>query len=512
MVAADGGHHDELRVDMARVAVYNPRAGVRQGLLLLVVCAVSACGERNSSSVTNSRRDDAARASIAATADAQLELPALELGLPHADAFAWRTRAGHAAFQIARKSEHRDDWPAVASHCETALAADKMHLEAQWLYAVALAKTGKTAAVLAPLAAAVGGDFAKWSRASLEQPALQTFLGTPSGAAWQRRIDRDRARFVDAIGKATIVIANGDLYAAALERGAPGGAASAGAPSESMIDKRWYRLTHTFGGVVAALPSPDGKQLAYAVRKKPRAGTTEPRVAIGIVDLSRGYTSHAFEPGGANVKVAWTKDGAMIASTSGKAYAVRALDADGHPHPVPVKDNPFPSSGLWLEVGANGVRVHRLPVRGVTADWDDRQLASAIQVGAGNRVVSLPSPALIDGNTIAWSPDRTHLAFVALLDDRCTAAAGENTAVFVADVATGAVKQVARASRGLAVEWTTGGAMVIAGDKGVSIVALDGTVTKIDGATGLPTPRKKPRCAPEVPEDLPEEDVGEPPR
>ena len=36
--------------------------------------------------------------------------------------------------------------------------------------------------------------------------------------------------------------------------------------------------------------------------------------------------------------------------------------------------------------------------------WDDQGLASAIRIGTRHRVVTVPSPGLIDGNTATWSP------------------------------------------------------------------------------------------------------------
>ena len=86
---------------------------------------------------------------------------------------------------------------------------------------------------------------------------------------------------------------------------------------------------------------------------------------------------------------------------------------------------------------SGGARLHRVPPDGISADWDDQGLASAIRIGTSNRVVTVPGQ--IDGNTIAWSPDRAHLAFVAQLDDHCDAATRSSAAAFVADAATGAV-------------------------------------------------------------------------
>src|SRR6185295_12070333 len=129
-------------------------------------------------------------------------------------------------------------------------------------------------------------------------------------------------------------------------------------------------------------------------------------------------------------------------------------------------------AGAWLEVTSRGAaHLHALPAN-VTADWDDQSLASAIRIGTSNRVISVPSPGLIDGNTAAWSPDRLRVAFVAQLDDHCAAGA-VNTAAFVADAATGSTRELARAADGIAFVWLTDRTLAIAGDRGVAVHSLD---------------------------------------
>jgi hypothetical protein len=148
----------------------------------------------------------------------------------------------------------------------------------------------------------------------------------------------------------------------------------------------------------------------------------------------------------------------------------------------------------------------------VIADWDDQGLASAIRIGRSNRVVSIPSPGLIDGNTATWAADRSRLAFVAQLDDECTPGSIASAA-FVADAATGKLHELERAVTGLAVEWVADHVLAIAGDRGVAIHDLHaGTSTRLDGAEGLVAARQGPRCvaaAPEPPDVEPEPDDEE---
>ena len=447
----------------------------------LIVAAATACGHGGSSAPPPPQRHDAG-----VTRDAEVAIAARPLGLPALADFAWRKRSGQLPFRAARKAEDRDDWAHVVTSAHDALTADPGHLEAAWLYAVALAKTGKLDQVLAPLQVAAAGDFGKWALASLEQPALQAWLATPTGEAWRRRVDSDRAGYAAALARAIVVTANGDLFAFD-----PEGA-------------RWYRLTRTYGAVVAAFAGPH--RIAYVTRTK-KKGSAETRVAIGVVDLTTGRSTHPVDVGAAPpIAIAYaTAKPAGFWIGTGAAFAnARALDDDGKLHALPAKT--ARPAGAWLEVNVHSARLHRLPIANVSADWDDQSLASAIRVGTSNRVVTATGAGAIDGNTLTWSPDRAQLAFVAQLDDRCTPNAPSGAA-FVADAATGAAHELERAEHGLAIEWLSDRKLAVAGDHGVSIYELGaGAPTVLEGADGLVSPRRTPKCTPEPAEEPAEED------
>lgn len=419
------------------------------------------------------------------------EIPAGALGLPGLIAYRWRIRAGQPAFRVAQKAEARGDWAAVVAACQQALAADPGHLDASWLLAVGLAKLGKVDQVLAPLARAAAGDFAKWGQASLELPGMAAFFATPTGAAWRRRVEQDRKRFSDAVQRSLLVTGDGELFAVEIDAG------------------RWYRLTRHTGAVIGALAVPAAQRVAYIARTR-RKGAHE--LAVGMVDVAGAKTWRPMALGTAGpISVAYSArppSGVWIGAGGPRAMAWRQLDDEYRLRSLPARSQR--PGGPWLEVTARAsVHLHALPPD-VTADWDDQSLASAIRIGTSNRVISLPSPGLIDGNTAAWSPDRVHLAFVAQLDEHCAPGA-INTAAMVADASTGATRELARAASGIAIAWLGERRLAIAGDGGVAIHSLDEGAAPIviEGATGLVIPRERPRCAaPEPPE--PASDDGEP--
>ena len=412
---------------------------------------------------------------------AALELPERPLGLPALADYGWRKRPGQRTYREARAAEARGDWPAVLAACERALAADPGHLDARWLAAIALAHLNRLGDVLAPLDAAAAGDYGKWAAAALEHPALQAFLVTPTGDAWHRRVDRDRADYLAALARALVVTSMGDLYAYDLQT------------------TRWHRLTRTAGAVVAALAAPAAAhRIAYVTRD--RAG----KLAVGLVELDTGRTTHPVDLGivataTAPLAIAYgDKPTGFWVGTGGGAQAWRVLDDTGALHALPAK-LPRPT-GAWLEVHAHTARLHRLPAN-VAADWDDHELASAVRVGSSNRVVSVPNAGMIDGSTLVWSPDRGHLAFVAV-DEQCTQGKLAS-ALFVADAATGAVHQLGqRGDGGHALEWLADGRLAIADDRGLAIADVAGNQPTLSfDSASLLAPRHRSRCAPEPAEN-----------
>jgi hypothetical protein len=443
-----------------------------------------ACGNRVSPAPEQPEKKDAG----APAPDAALEVDGASLGLPDLASYRWRRRAGQPAFRLAWRAEERGDWAGVVAACQQALAADPGHLEASWLVAVGLAKLGKLDQVLAPLSRAAAGDFGKWGQASLELPGMGEFLATPVGEAWRRRVALDRARMVDAIARSVVVTAGGQLYAVEVD------------------SRRWHRLTRGPGAVLGAIAVPAANRLAYVARTRHKAVR---QLGVGVVDLAEIKTWLPLAIGSGPVAVTYSASaplGVWVGTGGARAAQWRQLDDTYQLHPLPPR-TPRPA-GPWLEVTARGgVLLHALPPN-VTADWDEQSLASAIRIGRSNRVVSVPSPGLIDGNTAAWSPDRVHIAFVAQLDDHCAAGA-VNTAAFIADASTGATRELERAAGGIALQWLGDRALAIAGDHGVAVHSLDDAVPPIaiDGATGLLIPRERPRCAAPEPGDEPVDDA-----
>ncbi len=463
-------------------------------LVILLACGRSAGTSENAAP----HREDGG----APPADTRaLAIPAVP-GMQRLADFAYRTRGGQDAFRQARQAEATGDWAGVVASCRRALAADPKHLDAMYLLAVALAKTGASPdEIVVPLASAVAGDFVKWGVASLRQPALQAFFATPRGEQWRTRVADLQRTYVQHLAHGLVVTANGDLFVL----GEDG-------------ERRWYRLTRTGGAVIGALHVRSQKQLAYVTRQRVKdSGKPRTRIGVGVVDLAAGVRRRSIEvptPAAATgtVRVGYStkKPAGFIVRVGKRAWRLAEHDGKLALSPVPAKaraDAPaYLADMTRLEVRGRTAQLERTAVADVTADWDDHSLASAIRIGRSKRVVTVPSPGLIDGDSATWSPDGTKLAFVAQLSDTCEPNVA-TTAAFVADGATGSVRELERAVAGLAVEWLADQRLAIAGDRGVSIVKLTGDTPPevLVGPDGLVTPREKPTC---VPEPVAEEPVA----
>ncbi|HEX5064171.1 MAG TPA: hypothetical protein VFV99_32570 [Kofleriaceae bacterium] len=452
-------------------------------LVFLLACGRSAGTSENA----GPRREDGG----VARAEAPAALAPLALGMPDLADFAYRARTGQDAFKLARASEAKGDWTQVAARCREALTADPNHLDASYLYAVALAKTGGgPEQILTPLTKAVAADYAKWGQASLDQPALQPFLASTIGQAWRQRVEADRAPFLAALARSLIVTSQNDLFAYDRE------------------GKRWYRLTRTGGAVVATLHVHSQKKLAYVTREKVKDGAKQrTKVGIGVVDLATGKTRRSIEvphevPASATLRIGYAErptPGFIVRAgkVSWRLVENGKLDLVKLPANAKADAPALLADMVRMDVTGRTARIDRTAVANVAADWDDNSLASAIKIGRSKKVVTVPSPGLIDGDTATWNTDGTELAFVAQLSDTCAPNVA-TAAAFVADGATGSVHELERALGGIAVEWYGERTLAIAGDHGVSIVALDGSAPLVlTGADGLVTPRRKPKCSPE---------------
>ncbi len=467
--------------------------------MVLLALAASACS--GGSSASSSTAHDAA----SEVASAAVPVPAAHpIGLASLDAFAYRRGPGRADYERARKLEDKvrsdDDRQAIVDACRAARAADPGHLEAAWVEAVALAGLGKHDEMLEPLSVAIAGDWVRWGERSVALKAFDAFLASPAGEAWRQLVEEYRAVFAEAVRGAVVVLGR-----------SPGGSELAGRAEVYAYapgTQRWLRLTHTGGTVVAALPAPDGGKVAYvAYRKLGEAGATRDEAlttpGVAVIELATGRVGREIELAGvSDLRLGWKpgKGGepTLVAATRSpteKQKRTWVLDWKRRQ-----KTEEKVSVGKDALVVARGVaRRLRAPVAGVTADWDDDGLASAIRLDDTRKTVTPPAGLVVDGHALVWSPDHARLALVAVVEGDCAAPAR----LFVVDAGTGKLRELGGAASP-APAWID--ATHVAYTSGDRVIVVDATTAKPDGeltsTAGVATAIVSRPCAPPSDEAL----------
>src|SRR5262249_6901131 len=155
-------------------------------------------------------------------------------------------------------------------------------------------------------------------------------------------------------------------------------------------------------------------KLAYVTREKVTdAGKHRTKVGIGVVDLATGKTRRSIEvppevPASATLRIGYAeKPTPGFIVRVGKAGWRLVENGKLELVKLPAKAKPDAPAHLAdmvrMEVNGRTARIDRTAVANVAADWDDNALASAIKIGRSKKVVTVPSPGLIDGDTATWS-------------------------------------------------------------------------------------------------------------
>ncbi|MEZ4404183.1 MAG: hypothetical protein R3B06_29440 [Kofleriaceae bacterium] len=456
------------------------RAGLYSILVALAAGAGPGCGR----SSTHRKADDAAVADAGPPPAVPVAVRAL--GAASLDGFGWRTGPGAASFARALAAEKAGDLGGVEREAGAALAADPGHLEAAWLVAVARARLGRPDEVLAPLEIAAAGDWPKWGERSLTLAALADFRATPTGRGWVDAADAYRRALAASMARAVVVI------------GARAGRAGGVGREVYAVDLdlgRWLRLTRTGGAVVGALRAPDAALLAYAAVSRTGAGGAR-QVAIGVLDLATGRTSREVSVADVrNLELGWrTRNGELLleAHAPGRRGATAGYLIDWRRGKRAGIAKPARLRGDRLVISATGAERRHLPLAGITADWDDRGTASAVRVDRTGKIIAEPAGGLIDGESVALSPDRARLVFATALEAPCDDRDARR--LVVAEVATGRVRPVATGAVAAPV-WLDDDRLAYVDGPAVKVISVGAAqvLGVVAGGAGVVTPAVGPR-------------------
>ncbi len=460
-------------------------------LLATLAVAAAACSGSGSGSSASGRgvgtADDGG-----VRAEPVVEVALWPLGKASLDEYAWRRGPGKPAFDRALVAERRGELAAVERESTAALAADPGHLEAAWMLAVARVRLGELDQVLAPLEIAASGDWAKWGERSLELAVFEAWRATPAGKGWVRAAVGYRAALATALADAVVVVGRTQPYRP--PHGAGDLTVEHRAEAYAVSGGRWLRLTRTGGALVGVLAAPGRSRVAYAAYRdvaRPREGKPRLReLRIGVIELATGLVERELVVGDvAQATLAWSSGAGEpglvveLVPGHGKAQVYDVDDGDRRPH----------AGGLprteALRVRPLSAERRRLSAPGLTADWDDAGTASAVRLDRSRKVIAPPEGAMIDGDSLAWSPDQARLAFASVAEDPCGDAAARQVTLYVVDAGSGRLRAVAEVDRVPSPVWLGPARLAFVDGDGVRVIdAADGKdLLRLTGGGGVTT-------------------------
>jgi len=441
------------------------------------VWTAAACGNSGGGTPTPAP-DDGGKSPVAYV---PREVP---LGMRDLTGFAYSRGPGRKTFRAALDAAKGERWPEVETLCRNVLATDAGHLEAHWLLAKALSSQGRFAEVGDPLSAAVAGDWLRWGPLALDDEVLAGFRDSAHFGPFRelveryreqmRRTARDGAWFVGRRGKAW--------------RPEKSGATSINHRSEiyayDAAGKRYVRVSRTNGSLVGVLPSPAANEAAYVAYRQVWLPTDEEaaagkgafirRAVVGTIDAdgprmsarevvfedvwavellyatelpaSVGAGASASRP--ALVARVWKVNKGGARSRKPSTYLLKAESGSA--------EKIAPVTGPWefLRVTFDRVSHHRPRVEGIGADWDQRGAAGAFVLDKSRKTITMPDGESAARDTMRWSAQGMWLAFAIQPADPCsTDAADRATVLYIADAATGKLREVARGSHDFAPVW-----------------------------------------------------------
>jgi hypothetical protein len=464
------------------------------GLLGLGLMMLVACGSRRDDRAKPPPEDGRARVE-----EAPAPLPPvtpLPLGKSALAEFTYNRGTAIAALERAIAAEAAGDWAAAGAAAEEALQAVPGNLEAAWILAMMRARMGQTEGVLEPLSMAVAGDWLRWGERSRQDPALAGFLASPHGERFRELAEIYDQGFRQTLAEDLLIVGRrapprhpartgtfrvnhrSEIYAYDAESG------------------RYVRASRTDGALVGYVRAPSGTSLLHAsyrrVRVPAQGAPALLDVSVGGVDLEQartlgevvfdevarieiGYRHEVTRPGAKPASGARPAPGAApgpggapaelvpvarVQSARDGTWRMYALDlAAGVARPLnkdatDAADAANAMAAGKLIVSFDEVRVDRLPVDGVMADWDDAGTAGAFRIARTRKTVTLAAGESVDGHSMAWSPARARLAFATAAIDRCGAEAeARRVTLYAVDATTGALHPVATGQGDFAPLW-----------------------------------------------------------
>lgn len=379
----------------------------------------------------------------------------LPLGLPDPSAFDETHSAGRAAFEAARAAARHKDWADAAAACQRAVRADPHHLDAEYLWAVALLHLGRSQDAVDHLRVALAGDWLHFSQPVVADPELAPLRASPPGKELQDVMAADRAGLIERIQSGLLLVAR--RAPASMPRAGKGTRRVTSEAELYAYDRgtgRYLRLTHTGFSVVGFLAAPSGDQVAYVRLDRVTLPASGPpllsRARVGVVHLADpGRAGHEVRvPRGRTLVLGFAQDGALVATAyqaegtwqRGPGTSLRIDSARGRAVRVPAAAN----APAHLVVRYEDVeRIATRAPDGVAADWNpDTGAAEEFVIESSDKRIQVRGGKAARAAGMVWSPDHARLAFTTAADPCATDPAGRAATLYAVDAESGRMQRV----------------------------------------------------------------------
>lgn len=389
----------------------------------------------------------------------------LPLGVESPRAFSYTWGKGREAYDQAVEAAGvaKPDWAAVAAACDEAIAADPRHLDAHRLAGVARARLGEADKAVAHLSKALAADWKGFGPELPSEQLLAAFFETAEGKALLAANREYEKAFKSAAAGGVLLVAKRGRFKMPAKEGDVWMATRAEIYSYSLETNRYLRLTHSGESIIGYVESPDGSRLAYLRARRYRIAPEADKIAPRFIDARVGVLdADSFETIGkearlsvpaASLYLSYRSSGELTLQ-SNEPDAVYSVDADGgnlnaSPSP-PLDDFETLYRRSWTELeqpvlyaDMRKARVLR-PTRGVAS------LGARSIKPTGGVTIELPAGGGGEIRRPSLAPGGARIAFVGVADP-----CGDKpqSALYVADVATGEVSFVHRGSGLHQVHW-----------------------------------------------------------
>jgi hypothetical protein len=424
-------------------------------------------------------KDDAA----AGPAAAPLAMPVL--GVEQIKRFNFIYDTGAPAHDKAVAAYRKQDWAAVRTHAEAALAKDAAHLGAHRLLASALAQTGEPAAAVDHLVTAIAADALQYAP-TLADDDLKSFMASPHGASVAALAAKIQDEYARRITGGLWLVARRSAFRWPKDLGVQTATSRGELYAFDRETKRFFRLTHTDHQVVGFVRPAAGGEVALVGFDKidrPKPGETDdvaPQLARAWVQLHettawKRSTPRIHLPAAREITVGYGAGDQLLVSTApatGRwttgAPVISSIDrSTGKLTKVTTA---LPASRIVFSLD-EGYLV-RVP-DGIVAAWaGEPPTASSLKTTTGGPI-QVPESGAASQATVAVSPSGAHVAFATAVDPCAKDAA---PSLYVADAKTGTYKHLLSARSRFPTRWLDAG--MIAYEDG------DGAIRLWDATTG----------------------------